>query len=236
MVGPGNGYFLQFNMTLPPFDNLKVRQALAYAINREDVVQFLGPAFGSGTEEPHSMGYFGHTIDGHRDVRLRSATGAATAGGGRVPNGFEFEIYMSEATSYLPFAQIVQEHWRRVGVTMKLNVIDHASYHERIRENRNGVILYNATRLPIADIYLSQFYHSDTIVGKPTAITNFSHLGDVVASMDHLIDRGVASSAMPSGNGSCTPRRSASSWKWPRHALRAALLRHGAPAVRRPGL
>src|SRR5690606_40261128 len=90
--------------------------------------------------------------------------------------------------SYLPFAQIFQAHWRAIGVTMNLNIVDHASYHALVRENRNGVILYNATRLPIADVYLSQFYHSDAIVGKPTAITNFSHLGDVVASVDHLIE------------------------------------------------
>src|SRR5690606_9694295 len=31
LVGPGNGYFIQYNLTKPPFDNLKVRQALSYA-------------------------------------------------------------------------------------------------------------------------------------------------------------------------------------------------------------
>ncbi|MBO8141923.1 MAG: polyamine ABC transporter substrate-binding protein [Firmicutes bacterium] len=188
MVGPGNGYFVQFNMTKPPFDNLKVRQALAYAVNRDEIVQYLGPALARPLKSPVPAGYFGHTTDGIETYEYDPERAKQLLAEAGYPNGFEFEIYISEATSYLPFAQILQEHWRRIGVTMRLNVIDHASYHARIREDANSVIFYNATRLPIADVYLSQFYHSDAIVGKPTAITNFSHLGDVVDNIDDLIE------------------------------------------------
>ncbi|MFS8523662.1 MAG: ABC transporter substrate-binding protein [Limnochordales bacterium] len=187
-VGPGNGYFLQYNMTMPPFDNLLVRQALSYAINRQDVVEFLGPALARELKSPVPMGYFGHTTEGIETYDYDPQRARQLLAEAGYPNGFTFDIYMSEASSYLPFAQIFQAHWRAIGVTMNLNIVDHASYHALVRENRNGVILYNATRLPIADVYLSQFYHSDAIVGKPTAITNFSHLGDVVASVDHLIE------------------------------------------------
>ncbi|HLT58649.1 MAG TPA: ABC transporter substrate-binding protein [Limnochordales bacterium] len=189
LVGPGNGYFIQYNLTKPPFDNLKVRQALSFAVNRDEIVQYLGTSIARPLRSPVPAGYFGHTTEGietyeHNPERARQLL--AEAG---YPNGFEFEIYISEATSYLPFAQLLQEQWRRIGVTMRLNVIDHASYHARIREDVNGVIFYNATRLPIADVYLSQFYHSDAIIGKPTAITNFSHLGDVVDNIDALIEQ-----------------------------------------------
>ena len=36
-------------------------------------------------------------------------------------------------------------------------------------------MLYGAARFPVADSYLTQFYLSDSIVGTPTGITNFSH-------------------------------------------------------------
>jgi len=188
LVGPGNGYFIQFNMTKPPFDNLKVRQALAYAVNRDEIVAYLGTALARPLRSPVPAGYFGHTTEGLETYEYNPGLARQLLAEAGYPNGFEFEIYISEATSYLPFAQLLQEHWRRIGVTMRLNVIDHASYHARVREDANGVIFYNATRLPIADIYLSQFYHSDAIIGKPTAITNFSHLGDVVDNIDALIE------------------------------------------------
>lgn len=189
LVGPGNGYFIQYNMTKPPFDNLKVRQALSYAVNRDEIVQYLGPSIARPLRSPVPAGYFGHTTEGIETYEYNPQRARQLLAEAGYPNGFEFEIYISEATSYLPFAQLLQEQWRRIGVTMRLNVIDHASYHARIREDVNGVIFYNATRLPIADVYLSQFYHSDAIVGKPTAITNFSHLGDVVDNIDALIEQ-----------------------------------------------
>jgi len=35
--------------------------------------------------------------------------------------------------------------------------------------------MYSAARLPVADVYLTQFFHSRSIVGTPTGVTNFSH-------------------------------------------------------------
>ena len=35
------------------------------------------------------------------------------------------------------------------------------------------VVQYAAARFPVADIYLTQFFHSRSIPGQPTASTNF---------------------------------------------------------------
>lgn len=44
-----------------------------------------------------------------------------------------------------------------------------------IRKDLSPVVLYGAARFPIADIFLTQFYDSASIVGQPGGITNFSH-------------------------------------------------------------
>jgi len=46
------------------------------------------------------------------------------------------------------------------------------------------MVLYNAARPPFTGVVLTQWYHSSTIVGKKTAMTNFSHYGDVDADGD----------------------------------------------------
>ena len=56
-----------------------------------------------------------------------------------------------------------------------MQVVDHPTYHEMTRNDLSGATFYGAARFPVADTYLTEFYHSDAIVGKPTAITNFSH-------------------------------------------------------------
>jgi peptide/nickel transport system substrate-binding protein len=43
---------------------------------------------------------------------------------------------------------------------------------------------FQAARFPVADIYLSQFFHSRSIVGTPTGVTNFSHCKVADAEID----------------------------------------------------
>jgi peptide/nickel transport system substrate-binding protein len=79
----------------------------------------------------------------------------------------------------------IQEQLRRVGINLKVDVVSHAAYHDQIRKDVCPLVLYSPVRFPVADIPLSQFFHSKSIVGKPTAITNFSHYDKI----DDLIER-----------------------------------------------
>ena len=48
--------------------------------------------------------------------------------------------------------------------------------------------MYGGVRDPNADVWLTQWYHSGSIVGLPGGITNFSHYGAVDADGDGIID------------------------------------------------
>lgn len=83
---------------------------------------------------------------------------------------------------------MTQAQLRKVGIDMKLSVIDHSGFHTRIRQNLNPIVIYLGERAN-ADIFLTQFYHSGSIVvtgAKP--VTNFSHIGTVDADGDGKID------------------------------------------------
>jgi peptide/nickel transport system substrate-binding protein len=96
---------------------------------------------------------------------------------------------ISNSNIYLPPMQVVQEMWKKIGVILKLNVVDHPTYHKLIRKDANPVVIYGAYRYPLTgNIYLNQFYHSASIVGKPTAIINFSHYGDALPGVDQYIE------------------------------------------------
>jgi peptide/nickel transport system substrate-binding protein len=45
-------------------------------------------------------------------------------------------------------------------------------------------VIYGTARLPIAGQILNPFYHSESIVGTPTGITNFSHYTGVDKELD----------------------------------------------------
>ncbi len=84
--------------------------------------------------------------------------------------------------------QQAEDRLAEVGITVNLNVVDHATMHAQIREDVNPIVIYVAFR-PNADVYLTNFFHSDSIVVEgESPITNFSHYSGV----DDLIEQARA--------------------------------------------
>jgi|AntAceMinimDraft_16_1070373.scaffolds.fasta_scaffold02794_5 peptide/nickel transport system substrate-binding protein len=186
---PGNQFHLHFNLTVKPLDNILVRQALAYGIDRNAFLEYRGKTLALLEGSPVPSGYYGHTTLGVRsyDYNPELAKTLLTEAG--YPNGFSLgKVVISPKGGYQPYMVIIQEQWRKIGVDMELTVVEHSAYHDLIRQNTNPVVLYNASRVPIADSYLTQFYYSASAIGKPTAVTNFSHYGEVIPGVDEFIE------------------------------------------------
>lgn len=188
LTSPANMFTLYFNLTKAPLDKLEVRQALCHAINRQDLINFLGKDVAFPEYSPLPSGYVGHTDDVVKyDYDPEKAKKMLADAG--FPDGFKLSMNISNSGIYLPPMQIVQEMWKKIGVDLELNVVDHPTYHKLIRQDVNPVVIYGAYRYPLTgNIYLTQFYHSDSIVGKPTAIINFTHYGEALPGVDKLID------------------------------------------------
>ena len=65
-----------------------------------------------------------------------------------------------------------------------VDVVEHATYHARIRQDLSQVTFYGAARYPVADSYLTQFYHSRSAPGRPTMSLNFAHCSAADAEID----------------------------------------------------
>ena len=185
---PANMFELHFNMSMKPMDDIRVRQALCHAINRQDLINFLGKDVAQPEYSPLATGYVGHTDDVARYPYDPEKAKKLLAEAG-YPDGFFLSIVTSNNVIYLPPMQVIQEQWKKVGVKLELKVVDHPTYHKLIRQNLNPVVIYGAYRYPLTgNVYLTQFYHSDSIVGKPTAVVNFSHYGEAIPGVDKLLD------------------------------------------------
>lgn len=191
--GPAETQVLHFNMTKPPFDNIKVRQAVAYAINREEIAAFMGaaypiyspamapPAPGALTREEAEEAGVAYDYDPDKARALLAEAG--------YPNGFSTEVIISEmASSYLKPMQLIQEQLRRIGIDIKLKVVEHSTFHSMIRQDLSPLVYYACWR-PDTGVFLRRFYHSASIVVTGAAPdTNFSHIGAVDADGDGEID------------------------------------------------
>ena len=102
-------------------------------------------------------------------------------------NGFDLGKYVASPI-YLRTGELVQAQLKKIGITFEIQMVDHPTMHKMIRNDVNPLIPYGCARFPVADVLLTQFYHSKSIIGKPTGVTNFSHYGEVIPGVDDLID------------------------------------------------
>lgn len=188
---PGELRTLHLNPTIAPFDNLKVRQAIAHAINRDELVAFMGTEVARTNNAPVPIGYLGHAenVAGYAFDQDKAKALLAEAG---YPDGFKTTVIITQSEALLSPMQIIQAQLKKVGVEVELQVVEHSTFHKMIRDDASSMVLYGAARIPVADTYLTQFYHSDSTVKTPKAVTNFSHCD--VADEEITVARSEANS------------------------------------------
>ncbi|MBN8896830.1 MAG: polyamine ABC transporter substrate-binding protein, partial [Rhodospirillales bacterium] len=91
------------------------------------------------------------------------------------PDGLTVKMIQSQLPEMLTAAQVIQAQLKKAGINLDLQVVEHATFHQQIRQDLSPMVYYSAARFPIADVTLTQFFHSRSIVKTPTAVTNFSH-------------------------------------------------------------
>ena len=174
---------LYMNVTQKPFDDIRIRQAIAIGVNRAELLRWRGADV---AREPKSIiptGYLGWTADNglpaydpEKAKKLLSDAGYA--------DGLTVKMVQTQEPNSLALMQIVQAELKKIGVNLDLNVVEHATYHQMIRQDLSVISFYAAARFPIADVYLTQFFHSRSTVKTPTAVTNFSHCSAADAEID----------------------------------------------------
>jgi len=117
---------VQFNVTRPPFDDHRVRNAFAYAIDKQAVVDLAlfgtGGVVATGTTIP--AGNFYAVEDSPYNVRDVEKAKALLAEAG-YPNGFEFEFYITSTYDFLRDpAEIIQANLAEIGVTANIKLED----------------------------------------------------------------------------------------------------------------
>lgn len=177
--GPSSVHKLHMDRTRKPLNDLRVRQAIAYAINRDDIVRFIGgdvaeplysviPAdFVGGLDPVPERLKYNH--DPAQAKKLLAEAGLA--------GGFTIDpVYISERPQFRRPMEIIQNQLAKVGIKINLSVIAHPAWHTKNDEGSNPLILRAATRFPTANFILEEYFLGG---GK----RNFSHFSGADAEL-----------------------------------------------------
>lgn len=175
--------YLGLNMTKAPLNDLKVRQAISYAIDKQSVVTATGgPALTQVATEmllPSVPGWEDFdtykTKDSKGDVDKAKAL-LAEAG---QPNGFKLTMDVRGLPKWQAQAEAIQASLAKVGIDVTLNVIDGSTYYQVIGTpaQQNDIAITGwCSALLNGDALLSPLFSGDRIY--PTGNYNLAQIND----------------------------------------------------------
>jgi peptide/nickel transport system substrate-binding protein len=173
---------LVFNVKEGPFKDKRLRQAVAYALDKKQLIQ--GAYFGLGIPTnqklvPGSPFFFTDLPD--RTNNLEQAKRLLKEAG--YEKGLKFSVI--GRPGYEEQLQVIQSQLKRVGLEMVLQIMDAATYDERQRKGQ-FVITPRGGQVSIEpdDIYYPD-YHSETGEIRIANFSGFSH-----PEVDRLLEEG----------------------------------------------
>ncbi|REJ26206.1 ABC transporter substrate-binding protein [Caldibacillus debilis] len=141
--------YLAFNTEKAPFNDVKVRQAINMAINKQGIID----AFFNGLAEPaknplppvlwgYNDGIPGYSYDPEKAKQLLAEAG--------YPDGFKTELWaMSNPRPYLPqplkVAEAIQADLKKVGIEAEIKTFEWATYLDKVKNGEHPMALFGWT-------------------------------------------------------------------------------------------
>lgn len=194
---PASSYaYLGYNLKNPLFADKRVRQAIASAISKDEIVHGVLLGLGTGAHGPFKPGTWAHNPEvrdfGYDPARAKAFL--AEAGWRQTgPDGvlmkdgkrFSFTILTNQGNDQrLKAAQIIQRRLRKVGIEVKIRVLEWASLLTNFIDKRNFDALIMGWTIP-QDPDLFDVWHSSKTGPKELNFVGFRN-----AEVDRLIEEG----------------------------------------------
>lgn len=175
----GRWFSLQWHMDAPPFNNPKLRQAIAHAIDRgrlNDIVM-RGKGTISNGPTPAGLWWYDASVKSPEFSVEKSKAALKEAG---YPDGFQFALSTPQVAALQQVNQLVQEQLAAAGIKLTLEPASSAEWYDRIVKGLTNFTPTRWTQRADPDGLLYLLFHSKGY-GNTTRYKN--------ARVDELLDK-----------------------------------------------
>ncbi len=141
--------YLAFNTEKEPFTNVKVRQALSMAVNKDAIIEAVYQGAGKTAKNPIPPTIWSYN-DAVEDTRYDPEAARKLLAEAGFPNGFETDLWaMPVQRPYNPnarrMAEMVQADWAKIGVKVKIVSYEWGEYLRRTKDGEHQTMLMGWT-------------------------------------------------------------------------------------------
>jgi peptide/nickel transport system substrate-binding protein len=159
-----------FNCSKKPFSDVRVRQAITYAIDLEKLVKAVFRGIGKPALGPVPPGirYSNPNLPPVKYDPELSKKLLAEAG---YPDGFKAEIWTNDRKERIDIATVIQSMLKKVGIDVKIQVMEWGAYLEKLKEKNHDMYMMGwGTPVPDPDYAVYGIFHSSQITGMNKAV------------------------------------------------------------------
>jgi len=156
----GRWYLLQWHMYEPPFDNAKLRQAVAHGIDRKRINDIVMAGKGALYDGPTPEGLWWFDPDA-KTYPYDPARAKALLAEAGYPNGFAFTLSTPQIGVMQQINQLLQEQLAAVGIRLKLEPVAQSEWYDRLVKRATNMSPNRWTQRPDPDGLLYILFHSD---------------------------------------------------------------------------
>jgi peptide/nickel transport system substrate-binding protein len=155
----GRWYSLQWHMYEPPFDNAKLRQAIAHGIDRKRINDIVMDGKGTIYDGPTPEGLWWFNPNA-RTYPYDPAKAKALLAEAGYPNGFEYTLSTPQIGVLQQINQLIQEQLAEIGVKLKLEPVAQSEWYDRLVKRTTNMSPNRWTQRPDPDGLLYILFHS----------------------------------------------------------------------------
>ena len=157
----GATWFIAFNLAEGIFTNPLLREAVSYAVNREDIILGALEGIGVRIDAPYTPNDFGYPV-GFRGNPYDPARARQLIAEAGYPDGVTINIRTMESPNYARPSEIIQEQLRVAGFDARLELMERGAFLTDAYTNGQYEIMFSALTalVPDADFHVYIRFHS----------------------------------------------------------------------------